>query len=150
MSVTLPRNAFPLVVTGIAFGFLGLFLIYPLYRVFGASFLDASGTYFTLRNYAKVFSSAFYRDSVINSLTIGVLATVATTVITAPLAFSVARLPIGGKTALLPLAVLPLVLPSFVSAYALLLLFGHAGVVTHALESFGVPFGSIYGAPGIV
>jgi iron(III) transport system permease protein len=150
MSVTLPRNAFPLVVTGIAFGFLGLFLIYPLYRIFGASFLDASGTTFTLHNYAKVIASAFYRDSVTNSLTIAVLATLTTTAITAPFAFAVARLPVVGKTALLSLAVLPLVLPSFVSAYALVLLFGHAGIVTHALEWLGIPFGSIYGTPGIV
>ena len=150
MSVALPRNAFPLVITAVASIFLGLFFIYPLYRVFGASFLDPSGTYLTLHNYAKVMASAFYRGSVINSLTIGVLATVVTTVITAPVAFSVARLPIAGKTALLSLAVLPLVLPSFVSAYALVLLFGRAGIVTHAFESLGIPVGSIYGAPGIV
>ena len=36
------------------------------------------------------------------------------------------------------------------SAYALLLLFGRAGIVTSALESLGVPVGSIYGTPGIV
>ena len=150
MSIARPRNAFPLVVTGIAFGFLGLFLIYPLYRIFGASFLDASGTSFTLHNYAKVVTSAFYRNSVVNSLTIAVLATVATSALTAPFAFAIARLPLAAKTALLSLTVLPLVLPSFVGAYALVLLFGHAGVVTHALESLGITVGSIYGTPGIV
>ena len=150
MSATLPRNTFALVITITAFVFLGLFLVYPLFRVFNASFLDSSGTYFTLHNYAKVAASAFYRGSVINSLTIGVMATVITTVITAPLAFSVARMPIGGKTALLSLAVLPLVLPSFVSAYALVLLFGRAGIVTQFLESLGIPVGPIYGTPGIV
>ena len=150
MTAALPRNVFPLVITGVAFVFLGLFLVYPILRVFSASFLDASGAHLTLHNYAKVISSAFYRGSVINSLTIGVLATLATTIITAPLAFAVARLPIAGKTALLSLAVLPLVLPSFVSAYALVLLFGRAGIVTQAFESLGIPVGSIYGAPGIV
>jgi len=150
MNIAMPRNAFPLVVTGIAFAFLGLFLVYPLFRIFGASFLDASGTTLTLHNYAKVVSSAFYRNSVVNSLTISALATVATTLITAPFAFALARLPIAGKTALTSLTVLPLVLPSFVSAYALVLLFGHAGAVTHALESVGIGIGSIYGTPGIV
>jgi iron(III) transport system permease protein len=150
MSVALPRHSFPLVVTAIAFSFLGLFLLYPLYRIFGASFLDASGSTLTLHNYAKVVASAFYRNSVINSLTIAALATVATTVVAAPFAFAVARLPVVGKTALLSLAVLPLVLPSFVGAYAIVLLFGHAGVVTHVLESVGIPIGSIYGTPGIV
>jgi len=144
MSIALPRNAFPLVVTAIAFTFLGLFLLYPLYRIFGASFLDASGATLTLHNYAKVVSSAFYRNAVLNSLTISVLATLVTTAITAPFAFAVARLPLAGKSALLALAVLPLVLPSFVAAYALVLLFGHNGVVTQGLQSIGIPVGSIY------
>ena len=51
---------------------------------------------------------------------------------------------------LLALAALPLVLPSFVGAYALVLLFGRAGIVTQALQALGIPFGSIYGATGIV
>ena len=67
-----------------------------------------------------------------------------------PLAFAIARLDIPGKLLLIGLAALPLVLPSFVGAYALLLLFGRAGVVTQFLNSWGVPFGSIYGVPGIV
>ena len=49
-----------------------------------------------------------------------------------PFAFCLARLPIGGKPALLALAALPLVLPSFVGAYALVLLFGRSGIVTGA------------------
>ena len=150
MSVALPRNAFPLAVTGIALAFLGLFLLYPLFGILSASFLDASGMHFTLDNYVKVIARAFYRDSVVNSLTIGVLATVITTLITAPLAFSIARLPVAGKAALTSLAVLPLVLPSFVSAYALLLLFGRAGIVTQAFASLGLAAPSIYGTQGIV
>ena len=51
-----------------------------------------------------------------------------------PFAFCLARLPIGGKPVLLALAALPLVLPSFVSAYALVLLFGRSGIVTGALQ----------------
>ncbi|MDB5862925.1 MAG: iron transporter permease [Betaproteobacteria bacterium] len=150
MKAAVLRAPLPPAIAGVAFLFLGLFFLYPLYRVFGASFLDASGAHFTLHNYAKVLSSSFYRGSMANSLTIGVLATVITTAVAAPLAFAMARLPIGGKTALMSLAVLPLVLPSFISAYALLLLFGRAGVVTHALQSIGIPFESIYGVPGIV
>jgi iron(III) transport system permease protein len=67
-----------------------------------------------------------------------------------PLAFAIARLDIPGKLLLVGLAALPLVLPSFVGAYALLLLFGRAGIVTQFLNSWGVPFSSIYGVPGIV
>ena len=56
----------------------------------------------------------------------------------------------AGKPLLLALAALPLVLPSFVSAYALVLMFGRAGMMTKELHAAGIPFGSIYGAPGIV
>ena len=66
-----------------------------------------------------------------------------------PLAFCLARIDIPGKTVLLTLATLPLVLPSFVAAYALVLLFGHAGVVTTALSGIGIRIGPIYGLPGI-
>ena len=67
-----------------------------------------------------------------------------------PFAFALARLPIRGKAALLALAALPLVLPSFVSAYALVLLLGRAGIVTHGCAASAFRFGSIYGAKGIV
>jgi iron(III) transport system permease protein len=50
---------------------------------------------------------------------------------------------------LLTLATLPLVLPSFVAAYALVLLFGHAGIVTAGLRGVGIPVGPIYGLTGI-
>ncbi|MGH8666456.1 MAG: ABC transporter permease, partial [Burkholderiales bacterium] len=141
---------FRFAITAIGLLFLGLFFLYPVLRVFSASFLDASGAQLTLHNYAKVLSSAFYLDSMANSLWIGVLATIITTLVATPLAFALARLPVAGKTALMALSVLPLVLPSFVGAYALLLLFGRAGIVTAGLQSLGIPFGSIYGTPGIV
>ncbi|MCC7081785.1 MAG: iron ABC transporter permease [Burkholderiales bacterium] len=141
---------FRITVTVFGLLFLGLFFLYPVLRVFSASFLDSSGAQLTLHNYAKVLSSAFYLDSMVNSLWIGVLATVATTLVAAPMAFALARLPLAGKTALMALSILPLVLPSFVGAYALLLLFGRAGIVTSGLHALGIPFGSIYGTPGIV
>ena len=73
-----------------------------------------------------------------------------TTLLAVPLAFTIARLDFPGKLLLIGLAALPLVLPSFVGAYALLLLLGRSGVVTQALNAWGMPFGSIYGTPGIV
>ena len=45
---------------------------------------------------------------------------------------------------------MPLVLPSFVSAYAIVLLLGNSGIVTQWLRGIGLDIGSIYGAGGIV
>jgi iron(III) transport system permease protein len=138
-----PRQRFPLLITVLGLALLSVFFLYPLSRIFGASFVDPKGAHFTLANYAKILSSAFYQQSVANSLGIGALATLFTVLLAVPLAFALARLPIAGKSALLTLVVLPLVLPSFVSAYALLLMLGRAGFATQALRGLGIPFGSI-------
>ena len=144
------RAAFPLAVAVAAFAFLGLFLVYPLFTVFQASFLDRTGTSFTLANYVKVLSTGFYRQSLWNSLTMGLLTALAATAIGVPMAFCIARLRIPGRPLLLALAALPLVLPSFVGAYAWVLLLGRSGLVTGALQAVGVPYGSIYGMDGLV
>jgi iron(III) transport system permease protein len=149
MIVLRSRSVFPLGVTAVALVFLGLFLLYPVFAVFHVSFLDKAGG-FTLDNYVRILGRSFYRQSLWNSLGIGALATLAATAIGVPLAFCLARLPVPGKSAILVLAALPLVLPSFVGAYALVLLFGRAGIVTQALRGLGIFPGSIYGTPGLV
>jgi iron(III) transport system permease protein len=150
MRLFLARNAFPLAVGTIAAAFLGLFFLLPVLKVLGASVLDASGKNFTLSNYITILSSRFYLNGLTNSLMIAAASAISTALIGVPFAFCLARLPIGGKPVLLALAALPLVLPSFVGAYALVLLFGRAGLVTGLLHSIGIPFDSIYGAKGII
>ena len=144
------RHAFPLAIALVAGAFLGLFFLYPLLNVFGASVLDPTGSTFTLSNYASVLSNRFFLQGLTNSLTVAAAAAVLAILIGVPFALCVARLPIAGKPVLMALAALPLVLPSFVSAYALVLMFGRAGVVTGFLRSLGIPFDSIYGLKGIV
>lgn len=144
------RNAFPLTVGAIAVAFLTLFFLLPLLKVFGASILDNAGMRFTLENYTNVLSNPFFLNGLTNSLTIAAAAAICTVLAGVPFGFCLARLDIGGKAVLLGLAALPLVLPSFVSAYALVLLFGRSGIVTGALQYLGIPFDSLYGAKGIV
>jgi iron(III) transport system permease protein len=146
----LARHAFPLAVGTITVVFLGLFFLLPMLKVLAASVLDASGKNFTLSNYVNILSSRFFINGFTNSLTIAAAAAASAVLVGVPFAFCLARLPIRGKAALLALAALPLVLPSFVSAYALVLLFGRSGVVTGMLQSIGIPFESIYGAKGII
>jgi len=144
------QQRLPLAITALGFLFLGLFLLYPLFNVFSASVLDSEGEKFTIANYLKVLGRPFYRGAVINTLAIGIAATITTIMVSVPLAFALARLPVPGKAAIIALAAMPLVLPSFVSAYAIVLLLGRAGIVTQWLQAWGIGFGSIYGAGGIV
>jgi len=151
LSLAIPyRQRLPLGIAALAFLFLGLFLLFPLFQVFSASFLDSEGAALTFANYTKMLGRPFYRTAIANTLEIGVAATAITTVLAVPLAFALARLPIPGKSAILAMASLPLILPSFVSAYALVLLLGRSGIVTQWLQAHGVDFTSIYGAGGIV
>jgi iron(III) transport system permease protein len=144
------QQRLPLAIALLGLLFLGIFLLYPLFNVFGASMLDAEGQSFTFANYTRMLGRPFYRAAIVNTVSIGAAATVITTVLAVPLAFALARLPIPGKAAILALAAMPLVLPSFVSAYAIVLLLGNSGIVTQFLRAMGFDMGSIYGAGGIV
>ncbi len=142
-------KGFRYTVTFGALALLALFLLYPLSLVLNAS-LRVNGTgAVTFANYLQIFASKYYVNSIGNSMIAAALATVGAALIGTPLAFCLARVDLPGKTALLTLATLPLVLPSFVAAYALVLLFGHAGIITTGLRAIGIPIGSIYGLTGI-
>jgi iron(III) transport system permease protein len=150
VTALLARHAFPVAIGAVAAAFLGLFFLYPVLKVFGASVLDPAGATLTMRNYADVLANPFFLQALTNSLGVAAAATALTILIGVPFAFCVARLPIAGKPALLALAALPLVLPSFVAAYALVLMFGRAGIITGGLRAAGIPFESIYGMKGVV
>jgi iron(III) transport system permease protein len=144
------QQRLPAAIAALGLLFLTVFLLYPLLQVFGASLLNADGTSLTFVNYAKILGRPFYRGAIGNTLSIGAAATVITTLLAVPMAFALARLPVPGKAAILAMAALPLVLPSFVSAYAIVLLLGNGGIVTQWLQGVGLGFGSIYGGRGIV
>src|SRR5262245_66226756 len=84
-----PLARLPLAIGTIAFAFLGLFFLYPLWGVLSASFLTPDGAAFTLDNYAKVLSRSFYRASVANTLMIGLLDTLPTKLIVVLLEFAI-------------------------------------------------------------
>ena len=138
------------VVTTSSLALLGLFLLYPLWLVLQSSVQDEASGAFTLAPYAQILSSRYYLGAFSNSLAAAAMSMVLATLVGVPLAFCLARIDVPGKPLVLVLASMPLVLPSFVSAYALVLLFGHAGVLTVALRSLGIAVGSIYGLSGIV
>lgn len=150
MIAFLSRRLFPLAIGAVAALFLGLFFLLPLVKVLGASILDSTASHFTLQNYTDMLSDPFYLEGLANSLMIAAAASALAVVVGVPFAFCLARLPVGGEAVLLALAALPLVLPSFVSAYALVLMLGRAGIVTHLLHAIGIPFRSIYGDGGII
>ncbi len=114
---------------------LGLFVVLPVAAVLKVALTDADGS-LTLAHVFRFFENPLYIESLINSLTAGFWAVVLGTVLALPLAFIVARYEFPGRTLVLTLSTLPLVIPPFVGAIALMQVFGRAGVVTLLLQDF--------------
>ncbi len=144
------RPPFVLISQAVTFAFLVLFLVVPVVLILRSSVLTPDGIHLTLGNFRKIFAYDYYRAAVINTLEISAGATVAATLLGVPISFCLARLPVPGKPLAVTLGTLPLLLPSFVSAHAWVLLLGRFGFLSQALRAVGIPFGSIYGRGGMI
>jgi iron(III) transport system permease protein len=126
-----------------------LFILYPMYSAVLAGFLSADGSAFTLSNWIRFLSYARYSQAVLNTLLIGLYVTIATFAIGVPLAYLLARFLMPGRTAIKALLTVPMIFPSFVIAWAWILLLGNNGMFTPYLKQFGVSI-PVYGFWGIV
>ena len=88
---------------------------------------------------------------VANSIVLAVLVTGISLAVSLPLAWLTARTDLPGRHIWSPLLALPLVIPTYVGAYALVSMMGPRGIVQGWLEPLGVQrLPSIYGLPGAV
>ncbi len=123
-----------------------IFVVYPLIAVFIKGFQTQDGQ-FTLENYRRFATYRYLQNALVNSLTVG-LATGAVGVILGYLAaFTLARTDVPGKQFLHILLILPIISPPFVSAIAILLLFGFNGLITQKI--LGLQGFNIYGFKGV-
>lgn len=129
--------------------FFALALVYPLINMLLNSFKGAEGG-FTLENYIKFFTKKYYYSALKNSLTIGVLSTLISTVVGVALSYVVHRYNIVFKGALKMAFIICLMSPPFIGAYSWILLCGRSGVITNLLSDIGVTLPPIYGKTGIL
>ena len=101
------------IVIFLAFVIVGLLLIFPLYNIFVASFLDNETGVFTLQNYTNILGRRYYRTAIYNSVIVGLSSMVGALIIGIPLAFFTSRYNIKGKSLISTLAILALVSPPF-------------------------------------
>lgn len=143
----LARDPLLLALIIIIFASLGLFVVYPLVKVFLTSFQTRAGV-LTLENYQLFASRRLYQSALRNSLMVGALVAVISVVLGYILAFVTTRLRTPGRGLLHMVTMLPIISPPFVSAVSILFLFGFNGLVTRRLlqlDDF-----SIYGFGGVV
>ncbi len=130
--------------------FLLLFLVLPVAQVVIVAFQSRTGT-FTLVHFQDFFNTALFRESFWNSLYVAVMSVVMATLFALPLAYFTTRFEFRGAILVQTLGIVPLIMPPFVGAVAMQLLFGRNGSVNLLLEQwFGVNVPFMEGLNGVI
>ncbi|MGP4079280.1 ABC transporter permease [Pseudalkalibacillus sp. R45] len=133
-----------------------LFLIIPLLSVFLVSFtgqpmnllgsltnldtLNATIEKFkgsSLEYYTEILSRSGYLDALKNSLGLSLLVSLLVILLCMPIAYGIARTTMPFKKTISALCTIPLIIPTFISAYAFILMFGRTGWFTQLYQAIG-------------
>jgi len=130
--------------------FLLMFLVLPVARVFVTAFVDGDGS-FTFGHFGAFFGQGLMRESFFNSLYVAVMSALFAALIAVPLAYFTVRFQFRGAILIHTLGVLPLIMPPFVGAVALQLIFGRSGSLNLLLnQHFGFTLPIMEGLNGVV
>jgi len=127
-----------------------LLMLLPLYRIFAASLIDNRSGVLTLANFTQILGRPAYEAALVNSLIVGAGGMVGATLLGIPLAALTTRFSIAGRDLLATLAVLALVSPPFIGAYAWIMMLGSNGWLRALLGEVGIGLPPIYGMFGIL
>ena len=125
----------PWLAFGLIAAFLLCFLVLPVGTVIYTAFVTETGA-LTVGHFANFFNQGVFRESFFNSLQVALASTFFASVIAVPLAYLTVRFEFRGALAIQTLGVLPLVMPPFVGAVALQLIFGKNGSVNLLLDDW--------------
>src|SRR5215471_18329966 len=137
---------------GLIWTFLGLFLVYPLTRIFYDAVTDEAGR-LTLTNFREFFTDRFYLRSLWNSLVLGVVTVITSSVVGIAIAFLLVRFDFRGRNFFSYLTMIPIISPPLVGVLGFTFILGRAGTVNVLLmEAFDMlkPVNFLYGIHGVV
>jgi iron(III) transport system permease protein len=133
------------------FLFLLLFFVIPVVQVIFVAFMDATTGEVTLLTVKDFFNTALFRESFWNSLYVGVMAVLIASAFSMPLAYFTSRFEFKGTVIIQSLGIIPLIMPPFVGAVAMLMLFGRNGSINMLLEKwFGINIPFMEGLNGVI
>ncbi len=127
----------------VIFLFLLVFFLIPVAQVIFVAFMDATTGQFTILNFKDFFGTALFRESFWNSMYVGGMSVVVASIFSMPLAYFTSRFEFRGAVIIQSLGIIPLIMPPFVGAVAMLMLFGRNGSVNLLLDQwfgFTIPF----------
>lgn len=150
--LALPRIALGTVGFVAIWGFLLLFVLYPLTRIFYDAFTNDTGA-FTLQNFADFFTDRFYLRALWKSLVLGAGAVITSSILGIAVAMLLLRYEFPGRNLFSYLTMLPLVMPPLVGVLGFVFILGRAGTVNVVLQDyFGLehPINFMYGLQGVL
>ena len=116
-------------------GFLGVFLLYPLARIFYDAVSDDAGR-LTLGHFHAFFTDGFYLRSLGNSLLLGVGVVAASSVLGIGIAFLLVRYEFWGRRVFSYLTLIPIISPPLVGVLGFVFILGRAGTVNVLLMDY--------------
>lgn len=127
-----------------------ILLVWPLSSILRASLLDNDTGVVSLIHYVQIFTTKVYQRAIGNTFIAGIGGMTGALILGVTLAFVTTRFHIYGRAIIQTLAVIALVAPPFIGAYAWIVLFGASGVVRKGLASIGVSIPPLYGVAGVI
>jgi len=116
--------------------FFGIFLVYPMAYVFSQAFYVNGKISFSF--FKLMFTNPLERQSIINSAVLGIVVTLATTLLSLPLSYFLVRYNFRGRSLLQGLILVPMVMPPFVGAIGMKQLFARFGTINLILMKFHI------------
>jgi iron(III) transport system permease protein len=144
--------ALPALGVVIIWAFLGLFLVYPLLRIFYDAFSDEAGR-LTLENFVEFARDGFYVRSLWNSLLLGVATVATTSVLGFAIALLLVRYDFRARNFFSYLTLIPIISPPLVGVLGFIFILGRAGTVNVLLQDWfdlAKPLNFVYGLHGVL
>ena len=132
--------------------FFGVFLIYPLIRLFYDAFTTDQGQ-FTLMNFYDFFTDSYYLKATMNSLLLGVGTVMTTSILGIAIAYLLLRYEFRGRELFSYLTIIPMIMPPLVGVMGFVFIMGRAGTVNILLMDylgFTKPVNFMYGIHGVL
>jgi iron(III) transport system permease protein len=124
----------------IAIFLLSVFVLLPVFSVVFNAFIEPNGE-IGLQNFVNLIATPSYRRGLINSIITASLTLATTSAIGIPVAYIMTRYVFRGKKIFTLLTILPLMIPPFVGALALVGLMGRNGIITNFLQDLFMRIG---------
>jgi iron(III) transport system permease protein len=144
--------ALPALGVAAIWAFLGLFLVYPLLRIFYDAFSDEAGR-LTVMNFVAFATDHFYLRSLWNSLLLGFLTVLTTSILGFAIAILLVRYEFVGRNLFSYLTLIPIISPPLVGVLGFTFIMGRAGTVNVLLMDLfdmAKPINFVYGLHGVL